>query len=87
MNATNCDSRRRITFPPDLEPHSPILIDTVRPGVEWRVIVPQAKADKNYSKGRIVKGKNGVLCWQGEVGEDAGEALLANRANDDRNAE
>jgi hypothetical protein len=84
MNATNSDARRRVTFPPDMAPRSPVLIDTVRPGVEWRVVVPEASPAKAYSRGRIVKGRNGVLCWSGDVGEDPGEALVANRAADDR---
>lgn len=84
MNATNCDSRRRVTFPPDLKPEAPVVIDTIIPGREWRVTVPANREAQSYSKGRIVKGGNGIYAWSGDVGVEPSDELLCHRAKDDR---
>ena len=87
MNATNCDERRRVTFPPDLEPRSAVVIDTVIPGREWIVRVPDARRGLRYSRGSLVKQKNGLWVWKGDLGEEPADALLRQRAEDDRAAE
>jgi hypothetical protein len=84
MTATNSDDRRRVTFPPDLKPRSAVVIDTVVPGQEWIVRVPAAERDVIYSRGRVVKDKNGLRVWQGDVGEEPADALARHRAEDDR---
>lgn len=46
---------------------------------------PPAKpaTEPNWSEGRLVKDKDtGLLVWTGDLGEDPGEALNRNRAND-----
>ena len=87
MNATQCDDRRRVTFPPDLAPRSAVVIDTVIPGREWIVRVPEVRRELAYSRGDLVKQKNGLLVWQGDVGEEPADALLRQRAEDDRAAQ
>ena len=86
MNATHCDDRRRVTFPADLAPRSAVVIDTVIPGREWIVRVPEVRREMAYSRGDLVKQKNGLLVWLGDVGEEPGAALLRQRAEDDRAA-
>jgi len=87
MNATNCDERRRVTFPSDLEPRSAVVIDTVIPGREWIVRVPDARRDLSYSRGSLVKEKNGLLVWKGGLGEEPVDALMRHRKEDDRAVE
>ena len=87
MTATTSDERRRVTMPPDLDPRSPVVIDTVIPGREWIVRVPENRTAAGYSRGELKRGKHGFLVWHGDLGEDAGTALLRNRADDDRAAE
>jgi hypothetical protein len=84
MIATNSDERRRVTFPADLPPRSPVVIDTVVPGHEWIVRVPAARRGITYSRGRVVRGKNGLRVWSGDVGEEPADAVLRQRAEDDR---
>jgi hypothetical protein len=84
MIATNSDERRRITFPADLPPRSPVVIDTVVPGYEWIVRVPTARRRTTYSRGRIVRDGTGLRVWSGDVGEEPADALLGQRADDDR---
>ena len=87
MNATNGDARRRVTFPADLAPRAAVVIETVIPGSEWLVRVPAAKRERSYSRGSLRKQKNGLLVWHGDVGEEPADALLRQRAADDRGAE
>jgi hypothetical protein len=84
MIATNSDDRRRITFPADLPPRSPVLIDTVVPGQEWVVRVPAARRGIIYSRGRVVRDQNGLRVWSGDVGEEPADAVVRQRAEDDR---
>ena len=51
MVATNSDERRRATFPADLPPRAPVVIDTVVPGHEWIVRVPARRRKIAYSPG------------------------------------
>ena len=87
MPATSSDERRRVTMPPDLDPRSPVVIDTVIPGREWIVRVPEKRNAAGYSRGELKRDKQGFLAWHGDLGEDPGTALLRNRARDDRAAE
>jgi hypothetical protein len=82
--ATNSDERRRVTFPADLPPRSPVVIDTLVPGREWIVRVPGAPHQAAYSRGRIVRSKNGLRVWVGNVGEEPADAVARHRAADDR---
>ena len=75
MKAIHCDDRRRVTFPADLEPRSAVVIDTVIPGREWIVRVPEVRRGMTYSRGDMVKQKNGLLVWQGDVGEEPGDEM------------
>ncbi|MCK6555686.1 hypothetical protein L6Q96_14070 [Candidatus Binatia bacterium] len=84
MIATNSDERRRVTFPADLPPRSPIVIDTLVPGREWIVRVPTAPRRAVYSRGRVVRDKNGIQVWSGDVGEEPADAVARHRAEDDR---
>lgn len=84
MTATTSDDRRRITFPADLKPRAAVVIDTVVPGQEWIVRVPSGERDLTYSRGRVVKAKNGLRVWDGDVGEEPADALARHRAEDDR---
>jgi hypothetical protein len=84
MVATNSDERRRVTFPADLPPRSPVVIDTVVPGREWIVRVPVAPHRMAYSRGRIVRDKTGLRVWVGDVGEEPADAVARHRAGDDR---
>jgi len=85
MNATKCDERRRVTFPDDLEPKSPVVIDTVVSGREWIVRrVSRKPVAQGYSRGKLVKDANGLLVWDGDVGEEPSAAALRHRAEDDR---
>ena len=87
MTATTSDERRRVTMPVDLDPRSPVVIDTVIPGREWIVRVPEKRNAVGYSRGELKRDKHGFLAWHGDLGEDAGTAFLKNRAHDDRAAE
>ncbi len=84
MTATNSDDRRRVTFPADLPPRAPVVIDTLVPGREWLVRVPHAPYAMRYSRGRVVRGKNGLRVWSGDVGEEPADAIARHRAEDDR---
>jgi hypothetical protein len=84
MVATNSDERRRVTFPADLKPRSPVVIDTLVPGREWIVRVPTAPRRMTYSRGRVVRDKNGLRVWTGDVGEEPADALARHRCEDDR---
>jgi hypothetical protein len=84
MTAANSDDRRRVTFPADLPPRSPVVIETVVPGREWIVRVPAARRGMAYSRGRVVRGKNGLRVWVGDVGEEPADAVIRHRVEDDR---
>lgn len=87
MTATTSDERRRVTMPPDLDPRSPVVIDTVIPGREWIVRVPESGKAASYSRGELKRDEHGFLVWSGDLGEDEGAALLRHRGHDDRAAE
>jgi hypothetical protein len=84
MIASNSDDRRRVTFPADLKPRSPVVIDTLIPGREWIVRVPTAPRGMTYSRGRVVRDKNGLRVWVGDVGEEPADAVARHRREDDR---
>jgi hypothetical protein len=84
MIATNSDDRRRVTFPADLAPRSPVVIDTLIPGREWIVRIPTASRAMTYSRGRIVRDTYGLRVWTGDVGEEPADAVARHRLEDDR---
>jgi len=84
MTATTSDDRRRVTFPADLPPRSPVIIDTVIRGRQWVVRVPATEGGTRYSRGRVVRAKNGLRVWEGDVGEEPADAVVRHRAEDDR---
>lgn len=84
MIATNSDERRRVTFPADLRPRSPVVIDTLVPGREWIVRVPSSPRELTYSRGRVARDKNGLRVWTGDVGEEPADTLARQRREDDR---
>jgi hypothetical protein len=84
MIASNSDDRRRVTFPADLKPRSPVVIDTLVPGREWIVRVPTGPRGTTYSRGRVVRDKNGLRVWVGDVGEEPADAVARHRREDDR---
>jgi hypothetical protein len=87
MIATNSVERRRVTFPADLPPRSPVVIDTLIPGHEWIVRVPAARRAIRHSRGRVVRDKNGLRVWSGDVGEEPADTVARQRAEDDRACE
>ncbi len=74
-------------MPPDFSPRSPVLIETLIPGREWFLRVPDADRSGGYSRGELKRDAHGFLVWTGDVGEDDGQAAVRQRAEDDRGAE